>query len=243
MADPGPVVGAFNFRDLGGLRTVDGRTVRPGLVLRSDTLQALTAADVAYLVQELGLELVVDLRVGPEAVEQGRGPLVDTPVCYLNAPLRDLSPVAGLAPDEQARRFYLDHLAAPESALATVVRVVCAQAGHPLLVHCAAGKDRTGLVVALLLRLLGVRDSDIIADYLRTAANMERIVHRFLGWPRYREHMTQVPAEVYQANRDTMVGFLAGLDTIHGGAAAWARYRGIDDAEVAGLRAALLTPP
>lgn len=237
------MTGAFNFRDLGGLSTTDGRTVRPGLLLRSDTLQALTPADVDFLVEELRLELVVDLRVGPEAVEQGRGPLADTPVCYLNAPLRDLSPVAGLAPDEQARRFYLDHLAAPASPLATVVRVVCAQAGHPLLVHCAAGKDRTGLVVALLLRLLRVRDSDIVADYLRTAANMQRIVHRFRGWPRYREHMARVPAEVYQANRPTMVGFLAGLDSRHGGAEAWARARGIGDAEIAGLRAALLTSP
>ena len=51
---------------------------------------------------------------------------------------------------------------------------------------------------------------------------MERIVQRFLGWPRYREHMARVPAEVYQATRDTIVGFLAGLDSVHGGAAAWA---------------------
>ncbi|WP_395727547.1 tyrosine-protein phosphatase [Nakamurella sp.] len=241
MAEPSPVTGAFNFRDLGGLRTTDGRTLRPGLLLRSDTLQALTATDVRYLVHELRLELVVDLRIGPEAVGEGRGPLVETPVCYLNAPLRDLSPEPGLAPDAQTLRFYLDHLGSPTSPLATVVRVLCAQAGHPVLVHCAAGKDRTGLVIALLLRLLGVRDSEIVADYLRTATNMDRIMQRFLGWPRYREHMARVPAEVYRAQEHTIVGFLEGLDREHGGAHGWAQARGIGEPELTTLRTRLLT--
>lgn len=243
VAEPSPLTGAFNFRDLGGLRTVDGRTVRPGLLLRSDTLQALTAADVRYLVAGLRLELIVDLRIGPEAVAEGRGPMADTPVCYLNAPLRDLTVTPDLPPDEQTLRFYLDHLGSATSPLGTVVRLVCAQAGRPVLVHCAAGKDRTGLLIALLLRLLGVRDDDIVADYLRTAANMDRIVQRFLGWPRYRAHIARVPAQVYQAQEHTIVGFLDGLDRDHGGADGWATARGIGDAELAGLRAALLTGP
>jgi hypothetical protein len=241
VAEPGPLAGAFNFRDLGGLGTGDGREVRSGLLLRSDTLQALTPADVRYLVDGLRLELVVDLRIGPEAVGEGRGPLVDAPVSYLNAPLRDLSPTPGLPPAEQTLRFYLDHLGSPTSPVATVVRVLCAQAGHPVLVHCAAGKDRTGLVIALVLRLLGVRDEEIVADYLRTAANMDRIVQRFRGWPRYREHMARVPPEVYQAQEHTIVGFLAGLDREHGGATAWARARGMAPADLAGLRERLLT--
>lgn len=171
-----PLVGALNFRDLGGLPTGDGRRLRPGVLVRSDTLQALTAADVDFLVTSLRLTLIVDLRAGPEAVGEGRGPMADTGVCYLNAPLRDLSPADGVPPDEQALRFSLDHLAAPASPLPTVVRVLCALAGRPVLVHYAAGKDRTGLVVALLLRLIGVRDEQIVADYLRTAAHMDRIV-------------------------------------------------------------------
>lgn len=82
------------------------------MLVRSDTLQALTAADVDFLVTTLRLELIVDLRAGPEAVGEGRGPMADTGVCYLNAPLRDLSPADGVPPDEQALRFSLDHLAA-----------------------------------------------------------------------------------------------------------------------------------
>ena len=241
MAESSPLTGALNFRELAGLHTHDGRQLRPGLLFRSDTLQALTDADVRYLVDGLRLELIVDLRIGPEAVDEGRGPMAGTPVCYLNAPLRDLSLTPDVSPDEQTLQFYLDHLGSPTSPLGTVVRLLCAQAGRPVLVHCAAGKDRTGLVIALLLRLLGVRDSEIVADYLRTGANMDRIVARFLGWPRYRDHMARVPAQVYQAQEHTIVGFLAGLDGRHGGAEAWARARGIGDAEIAGLRERLLT--
>ena len=119
--------------------------------------------------------------------------------------------------------------------------MLCAQAGHPVLVHCAAGKDRTGLVIALLLRLLGVRDSEIVADYLRTANNMDRIMQRFLGWPRYREHMARVPAEVYRAQEHTIVGYLEGLDREHGGAHVWAQARGIGEPELTTLRTRLLT--
>ena len=233
------VEGAFNFRDLGGLRTRDGRSIRPGVLFRSDTLQALSPADVSYLVDELALELIIDLRIGPEAVTEGRGPMAATPVSYLNAPLRDL-PVSDLPPAEQSLHFYLEHLASPASPLATVIRVVGALAGRPVLVHCAAGKDRTGLVTAMLLRLLGVDDEDIVADYLRTELNMPRVIERFRGWPRYRDHMAAVPAEVYQALEYTIRGFLAGLDRSHGGAAAWARSRGIDDGVVDRLRDGLL---
>lgn len=235
------IEGAFNFRDLGGLRTRDGATIRPGALFRSDTLQALSPADVAHLVDELGLELIVDLRIGPEAVTEGRGPLAATPVSYLNAPLRDL-PVSDLPPAEQSLHFSLEHLASPASPLATVVRIVSALAGRPVLVHCAAGKDRTGLVTAMLLRLLGVDDEAIVADYLRTEENMARVIERFRGWPRYRDHMAAVPAEVYQAHEYTIRGFLDGLDRIHGGAEAWSRSRGIDPGVLDRLRKGLLAP-
>ncbi|MFR9805178.1 tyrosine-protein phosphatase [Pseudonocardia sp. RS010] len=233
--------GAFNFRDLGGLRAGPGLRIRPGVLFRSDTLQALSPADVAYLTEELWLELIIDLRIGPEAVAEGRGPMAEMPVSYLNAPLRDL-PVSDLPAREQSLHFYLEHLASPTSALATLVRVVAALAGRPLLLHCAAGKDRTGLVTALLLRLLGVDDDDIVADYLVSGTNMPRIVERFQGWPRYRDHMSVVPAEVYQAQEYTMRGFLEGLDAHHGGADAWAESRGISPVEIRRLREGLLMP-
>lgn len=233
--------GAFNFRDLGGLHAGPDLRVRPGVLFRSDTLQALTPADVDHLTDVLALELVVDLRIGPEAVEEGRGPLAARPVSYLNAPLRDL-PVSDLPAREQSLFFYREHLSSPASPLATIVRVLCAMAGRPTLLHCAAGKDRTGLVSAMTLRLLGVDDDDIVADYLRSGPNMHRVVGRFRTWPRYRNHMATVPSEVYQAQEYTIRGFLTALDRDHGGASGWAGRRGIGPAELQRLRDGLLIP-
>lgn len=243
-SDPGrrhisPLTGAYNFRDLGGLPASHGRQVRSGVLFRSDTLQSLTDADVERLVGQLGIELVVDLRIGTEAVAEGRGPLAAATVCYLNAPLRDL-PVSDLPPREQSLQFYLEHLASPSPTLSTLIRTMAALAGRPTILHCAAGKDRTGLVTALVLRLLDVEDEDIVADYLATAHNLPRIVERFRGWPRYRDHMAAVPPEVYEAHEHTIRGFLRGLDEGYGGADGWARSRGIDDAALRQLADGLL---
>lgn len=243
MADPGrhasPLLGAFNFRDLGGLRAGPDRRVRTGVLFRSDTLQALTDADVARLVDELGVELVVDLRIGPEAVAEGRGPLAAATVCYLNAPLRDL-PVSDLPPREQNLHFYLEHLASASPTLPMVLRLLAAAAGRPTVLHCAAGKDRTGLVTALVLRLVGADDEEIVADYLATEHNMPRIRERFRDWPRYADHMAAVPPEVYQSHEHTIRGFLHALDERYGGAAGWAAERGIEPDVLARLTAGLL---
>lgn len=235
------LAGAYNFRDLGGLRTEVGRTVRTGTLFRSDTLQALTGDDVALVVDSLGVELIVDLRAGAEAVAEGRGLLAEVAVCYLNAPLRD-APVSDADPRDQALNFYRHTLDTSGALLATVVKTVAALGGRPAIVHCAAGKDRTGLVTALLLSLLDVNPADIVADYLATEPNMPRIVERFRTWPHYREHMTQVPPEVYLAEEHTIRGFLHTLDRNHGGAIGWAHAHGIRDATIYQLRDSLLTP-
>jgi protein-tyrosine phosphatase len=233
--------GAYNFRDLGGLTAGPGRRVRTGVLFRSDTLQALTDGDVTRLVEKLGVELVVDLRIGPEAVAEGRGPLAGATVCYLNAPLRDL-PVSDLPPREQNLHFYLEHLASPSPALPMIVRLLAAAAGRPTVLHCAAGKDRTGLVTALVLRLIGVDDEEIVADYLATEHNMPRIRERFLGWSRYAGHMAAVPPEVYQSQEHTIRGFLLALDEEYGGAAGWAAKHGVDRSVLDQLTAGLLEP-
>jgi hypothetical protein len=90
-----PLDGAFNFRDLGGLPAAGGQAVRAGVLFRSDTLQALTEQDVTRLVDALGVELIVDLRGGAEAVEQGRGLLAGASV-GLRICLGILGDVAGL---------------------------------------------------------------------------------------------------------------------------------------------------
>lgn len=246
MADPGgrhvsPLAGAFNFRDLGGLRAGPLRRVRDGVLFRSDTLQALTDADVTRLVDRLGVELLVDLRLGAETVTQGRGPMAAAGICYLNAPL-PTAPVTDVPPAEQTLHFYRSTLNSPGPVLPTVVRVLAATAGRPTVLHCAAGKDRTGLVAALTLSLVGVDESDIVDDYLASAHNMPRMVERFRGWQFYRDHMAAVPPELYQTHEGTIRGFLDVLDRDWGGAAGWAAARGIPAVVLAELTDGLLEP-
>ncbi|MYW89335.1 tyrosine-protein phosphatase [Amycolatopsis rubida] len=233
------LTGAYNFRDLGGLRTGDGHKVRAGALFRSDTLQALTEQDAANLVDALGVELIVDLRGGAEAVEQGRGLLARAAVCYLNAPLRD-APVTDLDPAEQTLQFYLQTLTASGAMLTNVVRFLAALAGRPAVFHCAAGKDRTGVVTALVLSLLGVQREEIVRDYLTTQQNMPRIVERFRRWPYYRDHMAAVPPQLYQTDENTIRAFLDHLDKQFNGAKGWARTRGVPDEVIDRLKAGLL---
>jgi protein-tyrosine phosphatase len=97
-------------------------------------------------------------------------------------------------------------------------------------------------VTALTLRLLGVDDEDIVADYLATEQNMPRIMERFRTWPRYRDHMAVVPAEVYQAHEATIRTFLRRMDEFYGGARGWALGRGLDDAVLDQLVRGLTEP-
>jgi protein-tyrosine phosphatase len=186
-----PLTGAYNFRDLGGLQLPDGRRTRYGLLFRSDTLQALTVSDVAFLRQTIGLRVVVDLRLAHEVAEEGRGLLSTADeVSYLNAPL-EMAKTDGILPGEVMKHLYNQCLAS--ESLATAVRHIAEHAGRPIVFHCAAGKDRTGIVAALVLTLLGVADEVIVADYLASTANMPRVVERLMSWPHYREHLVAMP--------------------------------------------------
>jgi protein-tyrosine phosphatase len=239
-----PLTGAFNFRDIGGLPTADGRRTRSGLLFRSDTLQALTEEDVARLVRSLGVLLVMDLRDAGEAIGEGRGLLGDSPLCYVNIPL-EAAPTGHAAPAEPAAGsatldFYFNHLAPGSPVLPLALQILAVSLTRPAVVHCAAGKDRTGLVVALVLSIVGVRDEAIIADYMATAQNMPRINERFQSWPRYREHMAAADPELYRVQEHTIRAFLAHLAQHHGGARNWATRRGVPDSLLDMLTARLL---
>ena len=223
------LTGAYNFRDLGGLPAADGRRISAGLLFRSDTLQALTAQDAAYLIGTLRVTLVMDLRDAGEAVQEGRGLLGKSSLCYINIPLE---PAPAAAPARQGEagatlRFYLGHLESGSPVLPLAVQILAIALAHPVVVHCAAGKDRTGLVIALVLALAGVPDEAIVADYMTTAQNMPRINERFLSWPRYREHMKSAEPELYRVQEHTIREFLRLLHERHGGARSWARRRGV----------------
>jgi len=277
------LAGAFNFRDLGGLPTVDGRRTRRGLLYRSDTLQALTEADAAHLIGALRVALVIDLRTAGEAVAEGRGLLGESALSYLNIPL-DEAPAAGVpawatdgagaagagasravgtdadsadgssaseigadgneggAGSGAALDFYLRSLDQGAPGLLLALQVLAVALTQPVVVHCAAGKDRTGLVAALTLGVAGVSEEAIVADYMATGENMARINERFRTWPRYRDHMTVAGPGLYRVDEAVIRVFLRELHRRYGGARAWAQQHGVPE-PLLDMLAARLTEP
>jgi protein-tyrosine phosphatase len=171
--------GTLNFRDLGGYACRDGRTVRWGLVFRSDALHGLTDADRTRL-RDMGLRAIYDLR---RPVEQERQPTAlteehghrivslavdDDPDADANAPeLIDLIKSGELpeADDAFMADLYAQILLRGAEVFGRLLTHLTEDDGLPALFHCAAGKDRTGLAAALLLSVLGVDDEVILDDY------------------------------------------------------------------------------
>lgn len=228
-----------NFRDVGGLQTVDGGQVRPGILFRADSLQDITAAEVDTLAHELGIRYVVDLRTGEEAVQQGRGPLHARPIAYLNVPLIDVDGPMG-PPGRVLLDHYLSHLE-HDPNLPLAVETVAHAVRMPTLVHCAAGKDRTGLTMLLVELLAGVTLEDAKADFLRTADNITAIITRLRGWKRYSDNMNRLSEEIYRCEEHSITGLLEELSIRYGSAAEWAALKGIPNDVVGLLRQRLVS--
>ena len=235
--------GCLNARDLGGYATADGRETRWGAVVRSDSLTALTEAGRAAL-GEYGVRAVVDLRL-PQELADYPNPFAepgDHDVAYSNVSFID--PAA--APPDAVTTLAEDYLQMLDRYRQGVSEAMAAIAGAPdgaVVIHCAAGKDRTGLISALLLGLVGVPPETIAADYAMTAELLR---------PREREWLERCPPEEraereamiarYAPTAEVMLEVLRGLDARYGGVEAYLREAGVADADLDRLRDRLLAP-
>lgn len=246
-ADPIDLDGPANFRDLGGYATADGGETRPGRVFRSDSLSYLSDRDLERLRVEHGVRTVIDLRAGHEVTDHGHGPL-SAHVRQLHLPIVDqtrepdparprpqrsldtLDQIYGFMLDEYADRFgaVLGKIAAPDAA--------------PVVFHCAAGKDRTGLVSMLLLGLCDVSDELIVTDFARTETRMPEIIARHGARAAATGREPEVAGQQYGARPDTMRAVLAALRAEHGSVAGYVRAAGVDDATAGRLQRLLLDP-
>jgi protein-tyrosine phosphatase len=260
--------GTTNTRDLGGLPTHDGGTTVSGRVLRSDNLQTLTEADLRRLVDEVRLREVIDLRTTAEVLLEGRGPLRAVPgvthrhftllperghhtdvFAVEEAEVPDLPAdwAESLLPRQVAEhdegeppavRSYLGYLAhRPENVLGAL-RAISAGTGAAV-VHCAAGKDRTGVVAMFTLAAAGVPAEEIVADYALTAEVIDALVAKLAASPTYAEDMTRRDVATHTPRAETMDRLLTLLDDRHGGPLGWLSEHGLDPEEQAALRARL----
>jgi protein-tyrosine phosphatase len=229
--------GIENVRDVGGLPLRDGGTTRPGVLLRSASLEYVTPADVQHLVDVFGLRLILDLRTPREIDRDGPTALaaagVETVALNLIGDSRNWLPETGDDTDPLVRN-YLGYLEDHPSNVVHAIRRLAAQDAGPALVHCAAGKDRTGTVVALVLDAIGVERDAVVADYALSAERVEALFRRWTaasGEPMPSDLTSHMP------RAEAMAAVLAHLDEEYGGTAAWLTTNGLTEEELAHLTA------
>jgi len=231
-----------NFRDLGGYRTDDGRTIGWGRLFRADGLYRLTADDLD-VVDALGIQTVVDLRSGPEFDQHGRFPLERYPVAFHHLPIIDSTWMASEIPDvddteDGAIEFltwaYGDMLAQGADRFAHAFGLLAVPGSGPAVFHCAAGKDRTGVLAALILGGLGVDHDTIVEDYGLTQAAMVRMrAWVMTNHPEMAERMGETPAFMLAANPQAMRNVLDQMVVDHGSVRGYLSSIGIGSAVLA----------
>jgi len=232
-----------NFRDLGGYRTADGRMVAWRTLFRADGLNKLTDADVAQL-GELGLATVIDLRTLDEAEQRGSFPVERVPVTYLGLPLTDVLPATEELPDWKEAAYVAARYGAMVSEggpmLTSAIQALATGDALPAVMHCSAGKDRTGVLSALILAFLGVPDETIVADYTLSAAAMGRLLERLKAeYPEAQDAVEKYAPAILHVVPETMEQFLADLRLQYGTYDALAGSLGVTDA-VTTLRSTVL---
>ena len=239
--------GTHNIRDLGGAPCRDGRQVRRGRVFRACGMSGLTAEGHRTLTG-LGIGHVIDLRSAAER-ETDPGPFGDHPGT-VHVPVFDgLAPVVDTFAADGFAAFGTRYVTALESGaprFGQAFRAVAAARAEddaPLLFHCTAGKDRTGVMAALLLDLLGVDRSDIVADYAATATLGAGLLARLSDRALARGADAEITARVLEARPRDMEHVLDWLDTRFQGAAGYLRAAGLTDEELDRIAATLITDP
>jgi protein-tyrosine phosphatase len=226
----------------------NARVVVPGVLLRSDNLQSLTAEDVALLVDRERVEVVVDLRTDVEVALEGPGPLTREPRVRIER--RSLYPQSGGNTDLEAAismsgepggeeaveepavvQTYLNYMSARPDSIVASVRAIALARGA-VLVHCAAGKDRTGVVVALALDAAGVERDAIVRDYLATAGRIDAIIARLVASTTYRTELEGHDPQHHAPVPGTMERVLDLVDERFGGSVGWLTAHGMGDGDL-----------
>jgi len=211
----------FNFRDLGGYGTTGGRSVRWGHLYRADALHRLTDDDLTKF-HALGLRTVIDLRSTKEIDDFGSLRVKDDRIERHHIPMMDvvdLRTVRSRPPSEPLEDPVVVYHRIFGTGLAVVraLEVISGPNRLPALFHCTAGKDRTGILAAMILDLLGVPDEVIVADYQLT----DEARQRSAPWieknePELAAFYAQLTPELRTRGRDGLVGLLSSLRAKHG---------------------------
>lgn len=229
---------AYNVRDVGGYPTANGRAVRWRTLLRADALHRLSQADQETLLS-YGIRTIVDLRHDTEVESAPNVFAHGSAVSYHHIPLfRPTSTETDTRTSYDLSEIYVRALDEAQPAMREILTAI--GEGFPALVHCTAGKDRTGVVIALLLSLAGVPDDVIIEDYAISNALLQPLMSEF----RLRAMERGIDSANYEkllhSKPETMHHMLSHLHAQYGGADSYLRMIGLSNAHVERLRDTLL---
>ena len=232
--------GCVNFRDQGGYPTTDGRTVRWRRLFRSDSPSTLTESDVQIITGTLGITTVIDLRSSNGVLDDGRGLLALSGISYHNFPFLERRgiepPTSGEDSEERLSLIYQWIIQNAGTLMAQAFTTLAQDLNQPALFHCSAGKDRTGVLGATILAVLGVSRDDIVADFLMTNEVIDGILARIRKMPGF-ENSTR---EGIIAPRVAIERFLDVTQSEFGGSEAYLRHHGVQQSTIDSFRESML---
>lgn len=237
--------GANNFRDLGGLKTDEGRTLSSFKIFRSDSLDDLTDSDINFLKRH-NVKAIIDLRASIELDEDVPRIHSDEDFHVHKLPLSDSWEIWDeLTGDERKSllsRRYQSYVNEAGSNIALAIKIIITELeeNNSVVFHCTAGKDRTGVVALILLSLLSVNKDEIVSDYSKTKIALPHIIEKLSTKKQFKERLITNPPEVYEANEITAIQFLDAFESEFGSFANWATSHGISENEIDNLRNAVL---
>ena len=235
-----PLKGCLNFRDLGGYRAGDGRTVRWRRLFRSDAIHPMTSEDAEYVFNELGVTTIVDLRNSSEIHRDGRQPTATPATRYHNAAFLEQLGTVPFDPSED-----------PSERLAGMYHWILQNSGHliagafdtlaeadslPAVFHCTAGKDRSGILAAVILGALGMDDKVILEDCALTNKRLDQLFLRLRAIP----GSEQRPIQAFAARPRAMQQLLSEIRGNYANAVGYLQAHGVAETTVDRLRGSLL---
>ena len=226
-----PFEGCFNFRDIGGYLNQDGQQVKKGLYFRTGRQDRMTDRDLLKL-SELKISTQIDLRKPDEVLDQGKGPLEAMGAKYINIaviPEGGSDQLSRLVGDTGiSGKRYLGYLEFGPTSWLRLFGILAEESNLPVVLHCTAGKDRTGVSTAFLLSILGVSRDVIEEDYLLTNLDTERqadFIERTVGYPDGYDRKKMI--NIAGVPNDAMKDFLDGVESKWGSAVEYLEKIGI----------------
>ena len=238
-----------NFRDLGGYRTHDGRTVAWRRLFRSAALHKMNDRDIARLKQEISPRAVIDLRSPKDPEKDPEVILIkEIGARYYPMPFRSASSsyvkdeAKAYANSTNMGEIYLCRISEQPfgKRLVDALEIIAETDNHPLIFHCSAGKDRTGVLAAMVLAAMGVVDEDVVEDYTLSAPLMKDIRDRMTSDPDTAQGVKDLPDFQWEASAESMAAFLSLLRREYGSVDGYLKSNGASSSMVDRLKVALL---